>query len=122
MSVGHNQKLFLNNLDQEKYFTDFDSSGSSNYAFNLILRKDKVHLVEKLIKIMEKNKIEFRRGSAGGGNQLRQPYLLKYAKNKRYLAYKKTEHIHFYGFYIGNFPDLSNDEIDDICSIINSVE
>ena len=26
---------------------------------------------------MQKNGIEFRRGSAGGGNQLRQPYLKK---------------------------------------------
>ena len=118
---NYNHKLFLNNLDQEKYFTDFDLSGSSNYAFNLILRKDKVHLVEKLIKIMEKNKIEFRRGSAGGGNQLRQPYLLKYAKNKRYLAYKKTEHIHFYGFYIGNYPSLSPKKILKLCNILNSI-
>ena len=118
---NYNHKLFLNNLDQEKYFTDFDLSGSSNYAFNLILRKDKVHLVEKLIKIMKKNKIEFRRGSAGGGNQLRQPYLLKYAKNKRYLAYKKTEHIHFYGFYIGNYPSLSPKKILKLCNILNSI-
>ena len=30
---------------------------------------------------MKKNKIEFRRGNAGGGNQLRQPYLIKYIKD-----------------------------------------
>ena len=30
---------------------------------------------------MKLNGIEFRRGNAGGGNQLRQPYLKKYTKN-----------------------------------------
>ena len=34
-----------------------------------------------LEKVMKKNNIEFRRGNAGGGNQLRQPYLKKYVKN-----------------------------------------
>ena len=116
-----NHRLFLEKLDKNKYFTEFDLSGSSNYAFNLILREDKIDLVEKLIKIMEKNKIEFRRGSAGGGNQLRQPYLRKYIKNKKYLNYKKTEHIHFYGFYIGNYPSLSSKKILKLCSILNDL-
>ena len=30
-----------------------------------------------------------------------------------------TEHIHFYGMYIGNFPDLYLKEVDEIVNIIN---
>ena len=66
--------------------------------------------------------IEYRRGSAGGGNQTRQPYIKDILPKKLILNFPETEHIHFYGFYIGNFPDLKNHEIDDICNTINSVE
>ena len=65
--------------------------------------------------------IEFRRGSAGGGNQLRQPYLRGHVPADHHLDFAHTEHVHFYGFYIGNFPDLRDAEIDAICSIVNAV-
>ena len=65
--------------------------------------------------------IEFRRGSAGGGNQLRQPYLKGIVPDNYHKQFPHVEHIHFYGFYIGNFPDLRIDEIDEICAILNSV-
>jgi len=42
--------------------------------------------------------IEYRRGSAGGGNQLRQPYLKPLFPKNYYENFKETEHIHFMGF------------------------
>ena len=63
-----------------------------------------------------------RQGSAGGGNQTRQPYLKGIVPKDHYKSFPETEHIHFYGFYIGIFPDLKDEEIDNICSILNSVE
>jgi len=116
-----NHKFFLANIDNKKYYTDFDIMGSSNYAFNLILRKPETKLVNKLIKKLNKSKIEFRRGSAGGGNQLRQPYLKGLIKKNDYKKFPVTEHIHFYGFYIGNYPSLTKRKILAICKIINSV-
>ena len=44
------------------------------------------------------------RGSAGGGNQLRQPYLKNIVSKNFHLKFPITEHIHFYGFYIGKLP------------------
>ena len=38
-----------------------------------------------------------------------------------HLEFPETEHVHFYGFYIGNFPDLSDEEVDALCTILNSV-
>ena len=116
-----NFKYFLNKINQNNFYTDFDLKGSSNYAFNLIMRnKDKTY-VKKLMKRLKDNNIEFRRGSAGGGNQLRQPYLSKYIDKNQYKKYPITDHVHFYGFYLGNYPDLKKNEIDFICKIINDV-
>lgn len=116
-----NLHRFLNAIDDSKYRTDFKLEGSSNYAFNLILRHADDDLVQRLMKKLRESGIEFRRGSAGGGNQIRQPYLKDIVPEDHHLAFPETEHVHFYGFYIGNFPDLKDDEVDEICAIINSV-
>jgi CDP-6-deoxy-D-xylo-4-hexulose-3-dehydrase len=115
-----NLHLFLKLIDKKKYRTDFKLEGSSNYAFNLVLKDPDNDLVERLMQKLRDGGIEFRRGSAGGGNQLRQPYLKGIVPDGHHLNFPECEHIHFYGFYIGNFPDLSEIEINEICSIINS--
>lgn len=112
---------FLNAIDSTKYRTDFKLEGSSNYAFNLILKHPDNDLVDRLMKKLRASGIEFRRGSAGGGNQVRQPYLKGVVPDGHHLEFPQTEHVHFYAFYIGNFPDLKDEEVDEICSIINSV-
>jgi CDP-6-deoxy-D-xylo-4-hexulose-3-dehydrase len=111
---------FLKQIDQNKYRTDFKLEGSSNYAFNLILKHPDNDLVERLMRKMRESGIEFRRGSAGGGNQLRQPYLKGIVPDGHYREFPETEHVHFYGFYIGNFPDLRDEEVDEICKLLNS--
>jgi CDP-6-deoxy-D-xylo-4-hexulose-3-dehydrase len=112
---------FLSRIDKKKYRTKFKLEGSSNYAFNLILNEPDNELANRLMVKMRNEGIEFRRGSAGGGSQIRQPYLKGFVPEDHHLDYPETEHIHFYGFYIGNFPDLSFEEIDDLCSILNSI-
>jgi len=116
-----NLKRFLGQIDANKYRTDFKLEGSSNYAFNLILKNADNELVVRLMSKMREAGIEFRRGSAGGGNQIRQPYLKGIVPDGHHLKFPQTEHIHFYGFYIGNFPDLTNVEIDDICATLNAI-
>lgn len=115
-----NLHQFLQKIDSTKYRTDFKLEGSSNYAFNLILKEPDNDLVERLMKRLRESGVEFRRGSAGGGNQIRQPYLKGIVPDGHHLDFPEAEHIHFYGFYIGNFPDLTHKEVDEICDIINS--
>ena len=115
-----NLHRFLSRIDASKYRTDFELAGSSNYAFNLILREPDDGLVERVMAQMRAGGIEFRRGSAGGGNQIRQPYLRGIVPDGHHRDFPETEHVHFYGFYLGNFPDLRDEEIDAICSILNA--
>ena len=70
---------------------------------------------------MKKKNIEFRRGNAGGGNQIRQPYLKKYVSNLNLKDFGNVEHVHNFGYYIGNFPDLKKNKILQICKILNAV-
>ncbi len=112
---------FLRKIDSNKYRTDFKLEGSSNYAFNLILKHPDDDLVLRLMNKMKDSGVEFRRGSAGGGNQIRQPYMKGIVPEGHHLEFPEVEHIHFYGFYIGNFPDLSGGEIDELCEILNLV-
>jgi CDP-6-deoxy-D-xylo-4-hexulose-3-dehydrase len=117
-----NLHRFLRQIDPTKYKTDFKLEGSSNYAFNLVLQKPDKSFVQRLMAKMRESGIEFRRGSAGGGNQIRQPYLKGIVPENYHKQFPEVEHIHFYGFYIGNFPDLRDEEVNEICAILNSVE
>lgn len=118
---NRNHKVFLENIDKNKFQTDFDLKGSSNYAFNLIIKKPDHEFAKRLMIGMDRAGIEYRRGSSGGGNQLRQPYLKNKFPHKYYTKFPNTEHIHFFAFYIGNYPDLTEKKIIKLCKIINSI-
>lgn len=116
-----NLDLFLENLNPDKYLTDFETTGSCNYAFTLILKAPNQVLYENVVQALRAHRIEFRRGTSGGGNQLRQPYLKALLGEEEYKKYPKVNHVHFYGFYIGNYPDLEKDKILKLCSILNDL-
>ena len=118
-----NFKLFLSRLDPGLYWTDFPIEGSVNYAFPLVMNTPDDALRDRLMAVLDANGIEHRRGNAGGGNQLRQPYLDGIAPPKADLPrlFPVVDHIHFYGFYIGNYPSLDADRIRQLCDILNSI-
>ncbi len=118
-----NFKLFLSLLDPKLYWTGFLVEGSVNYAFPLVMNTADDVLRDRLMAVMDVNGIEHRRGNAGGGNQLRQPYLAGIAPPKADIPrlFPVIDHIHFYGFYIGNYPTLDADRIRWLCGILNSV-
>jgi len=117
-----NFKFFLKLLDQSKYRTDFQLEGSCNYAFPVILKRKSLKSRNVFEKTLLENKIEFRRGNAGGGNQLRQPYLQKFVENVNLSNFKEVDHVHFFGYYIGNYPSLSKAKIKKICNILNCIK
>ena len=117
-----NFSIFLKLIDKTKYRTDFDVKGSCNYAFPVILKTKSLKNRNMFEQILLNNKIEFRRGNAGGGNQLRQPYLKNFVKKINLNNFKEVDHIHFFGYYIGNYPSLSKNKIIKICHILNSIK
>ena len=77
--------------------------------------------MKKIIKLSKAN-IEFRRGNAGGGNQLRQPYLKKILGKINFKNFKNVEHVHNFGYYIGNYPSLEKEKINKICTFLNNIK
>ena len=116
-----NFKLFLKLIDGKKYWKNFDIEGNSNYAFPIILRTKNIKKRDLFEKKLKEKGIEFRRGNAGGGNQLRQPYLKKFSKSLNLKKYKNVDHIHFFGYYIGNYPALKKTKIIAIVNILNNI-
>lgn len=116
-----NFEVFLHNLESKKYRTDFELEGSCNYAFTLVLKRPDPIFRKEVEKALREAGVEFRRGTSGGGNQLRQPYLKEIIGEQTYEQYPEVEHIHFYGYYIGNYPDLEEKKILEVCRLLNSV-
>ena len=113
--------LFLKNLDPKKYWVNYDINGSCNYAFPIILKTKNLKKRDYFEKQLFKNNIEFRRGNAGGGNQLRQPYLKNIIKLKNFKEFKNVELVHFFGYYIGNYPELKREKTLKITQILNNI-
>jgi len=117
---ARNLNCFLDGLDPKRYFTEFEREGSCNYAFTLVLRKPDQKLWDRIEKTLRERKIEFRRGTSGGGNQLRQPFMRKLMPDE-YKKYPKVDHVHFFGAYIGNYPELEVERIKTLCQLLNRI-
>jgi len=115
----NNFKIWIKYLDSNKYFTDFQQNGNSNFALPLILNKKDSKLFERCCLLLANKKVEYRVGTAGGGNQSRQPYLDKYNFIKHDLS--NINHIHEFGLYIGNHPELNENQIINLCKKLNSL-
>lgn len=115
-----NLDIFLDNLNNKKYYTKFNREGNSNYAFTLLLIKPDLEFRDKVEKTLRENGVEFRRGMSGGGNQLRQPYLKKIFQEE-YQKYPVCDHVHHFGWYIGNYPELDKQKIYNLCKLLNEI-
>ena len=115
-----NFKYFVDNLDSEKYHTDFEMDGQCNYAFIVIMKEGDFDLRDRIEKMMDENDIEFRRGLSGGGNQMRQPYFRN--RDINFDEFPNIEHVHNFSWYIGNYPSLDMDKIKGLITLLNNQE
>lgn len=118
---SENLALFLESLDPTKYRTDFETAGSCNYAFTLVLKRADPVFSHQVMETLREHGVEYRRGTSGGGNQLRQPYLRRLLGEPDLSQFPNVDHVHFYGFYIGNYPGLEREKIRALCSLLNSI-
>ena len=115
-----NLRLFLEGLDPARYQVDFAVEGSCNYAFTLVLKHPDTVLRDNVERALREQGVEFRRGTSGGGNQLRQPYL-KRILGDRAADFPRVDHVHFFGYYIGNYPGLDERKIQRLCALLNGL-
>jgi len=122
----HNFKLWLDNLDKYKFYTEFDVEGNSNFALPLIMKKgyeDRFDINDDFSgvrDILDLSGVEYRLGTAGGGNQALQPYLKKY-KHRIEGELTNVNYIHSNSLYIGNHTDLTDEQIISLCKSLNNV-
>ena len=64
--------------------------------------------------------VEFRRGTAGAGSQLRQPYLREILGHK-FDKYLNVDRVTLYGRHLGNYQMLKKDRILNLCAILNAL-
>jgi len=116
-----NYELFISNLDSSKYYTEFAHEGNSNYAFVVMPHASVDGLYDRMIQGFRDENVEFRRGTAGGGNMTRQPYIRNRYSYINPADYPNAEYIHENGVYIGNYPDLPKEKIKGLCEMLNSL-
>ena len=104
-----NFRVWISCLDPLKYQTDFQEKGSSNFSLPLIIQDSNKELFDDVCSVLDEEAVEYRIGTAGGGNQARQPYLEKYEYRTHDLT--NVNYIHDFGLYIGNHPELDTEEI-----------
>lgn len=116
---NQNLRLFLSELDPSVFQTDFAVQGASNYALTLVLKEPDPDLNARVARCLAAHRVEFRRGTSGGGNQLRQPYLTRLFGPDAYRQCPNADHVHFFGYYIGNYPSLAREKISRLAAALN---
>ena len=115
-----NLDIWLKNLNSSKFISSFKTWGNSSFALPLIMQSAIRHKLDNVCKILEDEKVEYRVGTAGGGNQARQPYLKKFPY-RVVGTLSQADYIHDYALYIGNHTDLNEEQIIDLCKKLNNV-
>ena len=115
-----NFKYFMERLDSNKYHTDIEMDGQCNYAFIIVLKDGNFKMRDKLESTLKEKGIEFRRGLSGGGNQLRQPWFKKHF-NIDHSQFPNMDHVHHFGWYVGNYPSLEREKIDTLVNVLNTL-
>jgi len=123
----NNFKTWIENLNPNMYYVDYDLEGNSNFALPLIMQesfKDRLHINDdysSVCDILELNKVEYRLGTIGGGSQIYQPYVLNSNSFKTFTPLTNSDIIHKNSLYIGNHPELTEEQIIDLCKKLNNV-
>ena len=115
-----NLDIWLKNLNSSKFISSFKTWGNSSFALPLIMQSIIRHKLDDVCKILEDEKVEYRVGTAGGGNQARQPYLKKFPY-RVVGTLSQADYIHDYALYIGNHTDLNKEQIINLCKKLNNV-
>ena len=108
-----NYNYFISKLDKSKYYTDFNSSGISSFAFPIISKTNNIEDIKnKLTKIGIENRPFI------AGNLFRQPYL---SGVNMFKNFDTADLIHSNGMYLGNNQFITTDMINKGLEVLNNI-
>ncbi len=110
----------MKNLDPSKFITGFKTQGNSNFALPLVMQGATRDKLKDVCNVLAENRVEYRLGTAGGGNQARQPYLKNFSYEVSGVL-AQADYIHENALYIGNHPELTEEQIINLCKKLNNV-
>lgn len=122
-NIEHRRKnldIWLDNLDSSKFITFFTREGNSNFALPLVMQNKSKDKLKDICSILEKESVEYRLGTAGGGNQALQPFLENFP-HKINGVLDQANYIHSNSLYVGNHTDLTEEQIINLCKKLNNV-
>ena len=67
------------------------------------------------------NGVEFRRGHLRRRQPAAAALPAPVLGPDEHKKYPRTDHVHFYGYYIGNYPTLERDKILRLCDLLNDL-
>ena len=118
----HNLALWNSSLDSSKFYTEYNLEGNSSFALPLVLIEPDKEIFKNICNLLEDELVEYRVGTAGGGNQTLQPYMVEGKYDYSVIGdLTYTNHIHYYSLYVGNHPELTDEQILDLCERLNNV-
>ena len=115
-----NLYTWLDNLDGSKFIKGFQTEGSSNFALPLVMQGITRDKLKDVCAVLEAEGVEYRLGTAGGGNQARQPYLKNFP-HEICGVLAQADYIHDNALYVGNHPELTEEQIINLCKKLNNV-
>jgi len=119
---SENLSAWLESLNGDLYMVDYDQVGNSNFALPLVLKDRNKNTLKKVCDILEQHSVEYRIGTAGGGNQSRQPYLTGGKYPYRFHGDSAVvDHVHDFGLYVGNHNEVTEEMIKTLAAALNKV-
>tara|TARA_R110002020_G_C16317913_1_gene774490 strand:+ start:5077 stop:6204 length:1128 start_codon:yes stop_codon:yes gene_type:complete len=106
--------LFLENLNSDKFYTDFKLAGCSNFAFPIFVKHPA--LMTKVCEALYGAEVEYRPCIAGNLHN----HPLTSALSKEYSD-ENAEKVHQSCIYVGNHKDITKDDILSLCNLLNSL-
>jgi CDP-4-dehydro-6-deoxyglucose reductase, E1 len=111
---------WLKGLDNNIFFKNYKVAGSSNFALPLVLRDGDSARFNSIKVVLDRLGVEYRVGTAGGGNLARQPFLKNFSV-EIHGNLEVVDHLHSFGLYVGNFHEDLRLEIDGLLRELENV-
>tara|TARA_R100000008_G_scaffold78932_1_gene60259 strand:- start:1122 stop:2246 length:1125 start_codon:yes stop_codon:yes gene_type:complete len=110
---NENFNAFIQNIDPDKYHSDFNLDGISNFAFPIFSKSVDIGEVKELLSLMD---VEYRPCIAG--NLYEHPFM-ECIDQERYDV--NSQKIHDNCVYVGNHKDVSPQMVKELCEGLNSL-